>query len=118
MNTMHSFAGGLQFARPSWALRVVRALVFPGALLVMAQPSAGDSGTFEQTGSLGTGRYFHTGTLLPNGKVLVAGGRTGFPSGTVIASAVETVRPAADAKNLTVKVILAAESEDIAHAMK
>src|SRR6266446_4653870 len=87
MNLLHSFGRGLQVARPSWAREVVRALLFPSVLLVMAEPSAGDSGTFQQTGSLHTGRYFHTATLLPNGKVLVAGGRTGFPSGTIIASA-------------------------------
>ena len=32
------------------------------------------TGTWSPTGSLDTGRVFHTATLLPNGKVLVAGG--------------------------------------------
>jgi hypothetical protein len=34
------------------------------------------SGTWSATGSLGTGRCGHTATLLPNGKVLLAGGQT------------------------------------------
>src|SRR5208282_2215366 len=36
-----------------------------------------ETGTFTPTGSLNTGRYYHTATLLNNGTVLVAGGCCG-----------------------------------------
>ena len=42
------------------------------------------SGTWAATGNLADGRYFHTATLLPNGKVLVAGG---LNNGITLASA-------------------------------
>ena len=44
----------------------------------------------EYTGSLGTARFLHTATLLPSGKVLVAGG----DSNTVFLSSAELYDPA------------------------
>jgi len=38
------------------------------------------TGTFSPTGSLHDARYYHTATLLPNGKVLITGGFTGQDS--------------------------------------
>jgi hypothetical protein len=76
--------------------RLVRRVSFPvlflGTAVVLVPPCAGGSGVFYNTGSLATARYSHTATLLPNGKVLVAGGAGA--SGT-LASA-ELYDPASD----------------------
>jgi hypothetical protein len=56
------------------ARRVTLSLVFLGVGLMLVPPHAVASGGFETTGSLNTARGGHTPTLLPNGKVLVAGG--------------------------------------------
>jgi hypothetical protein len=50
-------------------------LVLGTARLVSAQSVAP---SWSYTGNLNTGRFGHTATLLPNGKVLVAGGNGGF----------------------------------------
>src|SRR4029434_10103612 len=61
------------------ALSIVRRqialpLLLLTAGLLLVQPCAGQSGTWEETGSLATQHAQHTPTLLSNGKFLVAGG--------------------------------------------
>jgi len=48
------------------------------------------SGSWTATGSLNTARYYHTATLLPNGKVLVAGGS---PNGSSYLDSAELYDP-------------------------
>jgi hypothetical protein len=82
-NDLHAVTSGLaahrihSMPRPSWRAGIWRiclvlalALTLPptGAVLAAAP------GMWIVTGSLNTSRYLHTATLLPNGKVLVAGG--------------------------------------------
>ncbi|HEU0275221.1 MAG TPA: kelch repeat-containing protein, partial [Candidatus Udaeobacter sp.] len=41
---------------------------------ISGAPSHAEGGTWTETGSLNTGRFLHTATVLSNGMVLVAGG--------------------------------------------
>src|SRR5262245_43352327 len=59
-----SLMGGIALPGYSWS----RCLSDRATIPVATNPS------WTSTGSLNTARYFHTATLLPNGKVLVAGG--------------------------------------------
>jgi len=45
-----------------------------GMVLILAVSAKASPGTWSQTGDLNFSRFGHTATLLPNGKVLVAGG--------------------------------------------
>src|SRR2546422_45945 len=48
-----------------------------GIMVTLLTAAAHGAGTWSATGSLVTGRYVATATLLPSGKVLVAGGFNG-----------------------------------------
>src|SRR5437773_2140456 len=74
MKTLHSLVAGLRPAHLILARWIAFPLLFVGAGLALVQPCAGTPFEFEETGSLATARILHTATLLPNGKVLVAGG--------------------------------------------
>ncbi len=76
MKTLHCLVAGLRPSSSILARWIAFPLLFLGAGLTLVQPCAGAPFQFEATGSLHTARYYHTATLLPNGKVLVAGGYT------------------------------------------
>jgi len=73
-NCFHALIAGLRPASLLLARRIAFPLVLLGAGLALIQPCAGQSGTWTATGSLAhAGFIIQTATLLPNGKVLVAG---------------------------------------------
>ena len=74
MKTLHPLIAALELASSIVRQRIAFPLLLLGAGLVLMQPCAGAPFEFENTGSLIDPREGHTVTLLPNGKLLVAGG--------------------------------------------
>jgi hypothetical protein len=77
-----------------------RAIVSPGGGLAKRPGPASSAelydpatGTFSVTGSMSHARFNHTATLLPNGKVLIAGGEQGYTDEQPLSSA-ELYNPA------------------------
>jgi hypothetical protein len=85
MKTLHSLIASIRAANLILTQRVTFPLLVLGAGLALVQPCMSAPFQFEETGSLNTGRASHSATLLPNGKILVAGGADG--SGVALASA-------------------------------
>jgi WD40 repeat protein len=84
--TVQTIVGLASMKYPSLSLIsrfVSLAALAVSAGLVFVQPCSAGSGAFQQTGSLANGRAFYTATLLPNGKVLAAGGSTTGSSGSL-----------------------------------
>ena len=73
-------------------LRAVISLCLSCLVIGLAQQGFAQ-GTWTVTGALNTARAFHTATLLPNGKVLVAGGET-YSNGGFYFSSAELYDPA------------------------
>ena len=74
MKTLHSLVAGLSSATLIVERRIAFPMLYLSAGLVLVLPCAAAPFEFEDTGSLNTERHTDTATLLPNGKVLVAGG--------------------------------------------
>ncbi len=87
------FIPGLRPAFTTVARRIALPLLVLGGGLLLVRPAAAAPFKWENTGSLTTTRQFHTATLLPNGKVLVAGGWN-YPGYTNYLASAELYDPA------------------------
>ena len=70
-------------------------LLFVGIAAHSSMVMAQSAGTFTATGSMTTARFEHTATLLPNGKVLIAGGINWTSAGIYPLSLAELYDPSA-----------------------
>ena len=73
------------------ALLCAAALSVHAAAIALGKPAVPSDGIWTVTGSLNTGRFEYTATLLPNGMVLVAGG---FDSNNNVLATAELYDPA------------------------
>lgn len=69
-------------------------LLLLGSVVLAPMALAQSAGTFTATGNMTTPRFFHSATLLPNGKVLIVGGYTVCGQTCIPASSAELYDPA------------------------
>ncbi len=67
--------------------QVSATVVQPGSARIVNADSSETPGVWSLTGAMAVSRFGHTSTLLPNGKVLAAGGRIGAAGGPSTATA-------------------------------
>ena len=76
-HTATTLADGQVLVTGGWGVPAYNPGNIPAQVLNVAEIYNPATGTWTLTGSLKTAREYHTATLLPNGKVLVAGGDNG-----------------------------------------
>ena len=89
----------LQCCMDEFALRRASAwvaVITVGVASLGALCAPATAGSFQPAASLSTGRYYHTATTLPDGRVLVAGGNRASGNSFVFLSSAEIYDPATD----------------------
>src|SRR5262245_60662005 len=90
----------VRFLHYSGRMRVTLA-VLPFLGLFIVTPCQGGTTGFENTGSLTTARQSHTATLLPDGRVLAAGGADVSDAGSATETSAELFDPASGTWTVT-----------------